>query len=579
MNTRTLVLAGICGLAPACATLTPVTTVTTATPTNGGATVTSDAAVPLENLKTLNERVNIARKSLLQRFGDDPVREAATIATVGKELAAVRAQITPLKSNAAAYEAVSENLFDAEKWNATTQAGLRAQLALKAMEKRALEDPPPSARDLDVTERTVKAFTTNVRKEWKVVAGTHTQRMSDLRRTVAEAQARAAAKEREEAHRQAEKAIAEVKQRIAALEVPSEEEISALAALVERVDAVSSPEAREGRRLLLDARIARALAGDRPAPVLQNLFLADAVTDGQSTGKALSVPLTVKKGHCLVWVGRYTSYTGSERVREQKVVVAGDSSAAQQFSYGAERVGTGGDARAFELRGVCATRDLQATLTGKLEFTGTRNSLRYAALDFEKSHFPRELASSLVIDMPDHCDPDAWAAMYLSPIPGSFGYLRGEPVVVSCDRAFYAAEPGQYSIGHREEDLSRAPPDALNFTRRVKWSRCDPNGAAPASRALRACTDRIERRYESQWQAIDRVREVASAISTSALQVHSPATEEQAARLRKKFDDDFVRECQPLEDTAQKAFEARFGELMDQLTDTRPVDILYPAGP
>jgi hypothetical protein len=172
--------------------------------------------------------------------------------------------------------------------------------------------------------------------------------------------------------------------------------------------------------------------------------------------------------------------------------------------------------------------------------------------------------------MPDHCDPEAWAAMYLSPIPGSFGYLRGEPVVVSGDRAFYAAQPGQYAIGTREEDLSRTPPAAPKFTHRVKWSRCNPQGAAPASRALKACTDRIERRYESQWKAIEQVR---------ALKVHSPATEEQASHLRKKFDDDFVRECQPLEDTAQKAFEARFEELMVQLTEARPVDVLSTARP
>ena len=566
MNTRTLVLAGIGVLAPACVTLTTV---------DGVSTVKPDVDRALEDL---DGRINLARKSLLQRLGDDPARESAAIGTVSKELAAIRAQLTPLKSNAPAFKAVSENLFDAENWNATTQAGLQAHLALKTMEKRALEDRLPSAQDLDTTERTVRAFTSNVRREWKGLADTHAQRMSELRKTVAaaelrekqraDAQALAAAKEREETRRQAEKSvlegrplIAQVKKRLGALEVPSEEEISALAALVERAAATSSPEAREGRRLLFDARIARALVGDQPAPLLQVLFKADSATGGQSSGKDLSVPLTVKKGHCLVWVGRYTSYTGAERAQEKQVVVPDDASAAQRFSY---------ESRAFELRGLCATRDLQATFTAKLEFTGTDNSVRFATLDFEKSHFPRELAANLLIDMPDHCDPEAWAAMYLSPIPGSFGYLRGEPVVVSSDRAFYATEPGQYSVGHREEDLIRAPPDAPKFTHRVKWSRCDPQGAAPASKELKACTDRIERRYESQWKAIERVR---------AVKIRSPATEEQAAHLRKKFDDDFVRECQPLEDRAQKAFEARFDELMEQLTDTRPVDVLSTARP
>ena len=59
------------------------------------------------------------------------------------------------------------------------------------------------------------------------------------------------------------------------------------------------------------------------------------------------------------------------------------------------------------------------------------------------------------------------------------------------------------------------------------------------------------------------------------MKFYSPAAEEKASRLRQKYDDDFARECQPMEDKAQKAFEKRFEKLVDQLTDAKPVDVLF----
>lgn len=583
MKTKALVLAGVTLLTPACATYMSTS--------NGVTTIKFGAEAQYEKLKVLNDRVNVARKQLLERFGEDAAAESATIDAVSKELAAIRAQLTPMKSNGAPYKSVDENLTDAENWNETTRLGLAAHVALKAAEDRVLADPGLTAQELDATDTTVKAFARGVRKEWKNVADKDTRRMTELRQTTAagpelrekaraEAEVRAATKAREDARRRAEQAIqegkaseAQVRKRLAAAEVPSEAEVAALAASVEKVAAISEREAEKGERLLLDARIARALDGEDAGPALQALLQGTVATTGQSKGKTLSVPLTVKKNHCVVWLGRFAAYTGSEQVKEEKLVVAGDATAAQQFTYWAERVGHEGG-RAFQLRGLCATRDVKATVSAKLEFTGTKNGVRYAALDFEKSLFPRSLATKLEIDMPDHCDAEAWAAMWLAPVPGSFGYLRGEPVVVSQDRAFFAGGPGASS--NNIQDLSRTPPKAVKFTHQLKWQRCDLEyGDAPVSKSMKACGDRIEKRYESQWKAIDRVRDVASGMSNSTVKFYSPAAEEKASRLRQKYDDDFARECQPMEDKAQKAFEKRFEKLVDQLTDAKPVDVLF----
>jgi hypothetical protein len=585
MKSHVILLAGLAVLIPACAVHT--------TTVNGVTTVKFGAEAQFENLNELNERVNAARKHLLERFGDDPAKEAAEIASVTKELAAVREPLMKMKSNGAPWKSVDENLSDAENWNATTRAGLDAQLALKAMEEHVFEEPGPTAQQLDQTDATVKAFTTNVRKEWANVAESDTKRMRELRQNVAagpelrekaraEAQQKAEAKAREDARRRAVQAINEgkgseeqIRKRFAAVEVPSEAEVAALAASVEKVAAISPAEAVKGQRLLLDARIARALDADDPAPAFQALFQGVVATSGQSKGKALSVPLKVAKGHCVVWFGRYAAYTGSEKLLEDKVLVPGDATAAQRFTYWSERVGND-SARAFELRGLCATREVKATVSAKLEFTGTKNGVRYVALDFEKGRFPKELATKLELDVADHCDAEAWASMWLSPVPGSLGYVRGEPVIISQDSVQYAGGPGQRDRGYPSDGIVRVPPKAVKFTHQVQWARCDQqSGEAPASKAIKACSDRIEKRYEGQWKAIDRVRDVADGMSTSAVKFYSPAAEEKASRLRQKFDDDFARECQPLEDKAKVAFEKRFEKLVDQLTDTRPVDVLF----
>src|SRR4051812_20062478 len=139
MKSKVFVLAGFAFLAPACSTY--MSTV------NGVTTIKFGAEATYEKLKILNERVNTARKSLLEHYGDDPAAESAKIEGVGKELAAVRAELTPLKSNSAPYQSVDENLSDAQDWNDSTRRGLQSQQALKENEARVLADPGLSAQE------------------------------------------------------------------------------------------------------------------------------------------------------------------------------------------------------------------------------------------------------------------------------------------------------------------------------------------------------------------------------------------------------------------------------------------------
>lgn len=585
MKLKGFVLAGCALLGPACATFM--------TTSNGVTVIKFGAEAEYEKLKVLNERVNTARKSLLERYGDNPKEEAATIDAVAKELAAIRTELTPMKSNGAPYKSVDENLSDAQDWNETTRRGLASQVAIKENEGRVLAEPGLTPQELDATESLVKAFATNVRKEWKNVADNHVKRMKELRTTTAagpelrakakaEAEAKAAAKEKQLARERAEDALREgraieqkVSRRLEAAEVPSDAELAELIAAVEKIAASSEDEASKGRKLVLDAQVTRALDTEDAATALQAIFQGTVSAKGQSKGKALSVPLSVKKNHCVVLVGRFASFTGSEKIDELDTKVSGDPMAAQHFGYWAHKAGNS-DERAFELLGFCATKDVKATVSAKLEFTGTKNGVRYVALDFEKPAFPRQLASRINIEMPDHCDAEAWASMWLAPVPGSLGYVRGEPAIVSNGYAHYAGSPAAYSSGIDMDDVLRAPPKAIKFTHQLEWKRCNvDNGESAVSRALKACSDRIDKRYESQWKSVERVREVADNMSTSTWKYYSPAAEEKASRLKILADKDWDRECQPIEDKAEKAFAKRFEKLVDQLTDARPVDVLF----
>jgi hypothetical protein len=561
------------------------------TTSNGVTTIKFGAEAEYEKLKVLNERVNQARKSLLERYGDKPDEELVTINAVAKELAAVRQELTPMKSNGAPYRSVEENLTDAIDWNESTRRGLASQQAIKEREARVLAEPGLTPQELDATETIVKAFTTNVRKEWKNVADNHTKRMKELRDTTsagpelrakakAEAERKAAEKAKEEARQNAQQARYQadqlqrkMQQTMEKAEVPSEEDINTLAGLVQKIATGDLDEARHGEKIMLDARIVRALDQENAGPAMQALFQGTVATSGQSKGKTLSVPLNVKRGHCAVFFGRFANFTGSELIKDPVLGVPGDSTAAQKFSMWANHAG--GNSRVFELHGFCALRDVKGTVGASLEFTGTKNGVRYVVLDFEKPQFPRLLASHLNIDMPDHCDPEAWASMWLNPVPGSLGYLNGEPVIVSTDRAYFAGDPGDNQSFDLDR-LERAAPKNVKFTHQLKWKRCNLDyPEAPVSRSLKACSDKIDKRYESQWKSVERVREVADGMSTSTWKYYSPAAEEKASRLRIAADKDWERECQPTEDKMEKTFAKRFEKLVDQLTDDRPVDVLY----
>jgi hypothetical protein len=564
------------------------------TTSNGMTVIKFGAEAEYEKLKVLNERVNTARKSLLERYGDKPEEELASINAVAQELAAVRKELTPMKSNGAPYKSVDENLSDANDWNESTRRGLASQQAIKERESRVLAEPGLTPQELDATETIVKAFTTNVRKEWKNVADNHLKRMKELRDTTAagpelrakakaEAERKLAEKAKEEARHNAQQARYQadqlqrkIQQTLERAEVPSEADIATLSELVQKIAAGDLDEAKRGEKLMLDARIVRALDQEAAGPAMQALFPGAVVTTGQTKGKALSVPLSVKKNHCAVFIGRFANFTGSELIKEQVLGAPGDGTAAQKFTMWATHAGN--NSRVFELHGMCALRDVKGTVGAKLEFTGSKNGVRYVVLDFEKPAFPRLLASHLNIDMPDHCDPEAWSAMWLNPVPGSLGYLGGEPVVVSTDRAYFAGDPGE-SQSFDLDRLERAAPKSVKFTHQLKWKRCNLDYAeAPVSKQLKACSDKIDKRYESQWKSVERVRDVADGMSTSTWKYYSPAAEEKASRLRIAADKDWDRECQPIEDKMEKTFARRFEKLVDQLTDDKPVDVLYSAG-
>jgi hypothetical protein len=563
-----------------------------------------------DKLNDLNDKVNAARKLLIERVGSDPQNERASIEKARQALAVARAGLTDdLKRDKAGYDSVASNLGDAERWNESSATALEAELALAPAIKADAAGQEITAAQLAAIEAKVDAARGNAFEGWKNVTDNQVNRLSTLKSNVAagparreearqraEAQAKREALEKQQAAAQkvgheANEALRAAYDKLSRYDVPDEAMIAAIeqrAAAVEGIIPTGGQFYRNEAGLLrMYFNLDQADAADR----LKTQFGGAIASKGEAHAKTFKVPVKAQANHCYVFFGKIISWGGQEKIIDLTTETPSTGAPMQEFHIGFANESSLHDKwRGMEVQGACAVQAGQLFFGGGLQVAGTRNGLRYAVLDFTRGEFPTLLATHLNLELPDSCDADAWATMFTNPVPGTVGYVGGEPVLLtSADpvggngdiNIVFAGNP-YASSNPRKNSVSSTPPQRVTFKHPFEFKRCPErvNGVmprAPLSRQIAECEASIERKYAAAWASVDAARERADRSSTNYVKFYNPAAEEQAGRLREAYDRDWDAKCKPIEERAKKTLEAKFNKLVDSLTDKPPADAVKRA--
>ncbi|MBL8912708.1 MAG: hypothetical protein JNM17_18585 [Archangium sp.] len=561
-----------------------------------------------DKLNDLNDKVNASRKLLIQRVGENPHEERASIEKARQELAVVRAGLTDdLKRDKAGYDSVLSNLSDAEKWNESSATALDAELMLAPTIKTDADGQEVSAQQLADVEAKLQAARANQFEGWKGVIDNQFSRFTTLKKNVAagparreEAKRRAEQRAKQEAREKQEKAVEQVARdanealkvaydALKRYEIPSEEQLAAIeqrAAAVEAIIPTGGQFYRNEAGLLrLYANLNQTDGADRLKAQLGGAIAAK----GEAHGKTFKATFKAQPNHCYVFFGEIITWGGQEKI--DNLGHETGMSRIQSFDIGfANESGLNDKWKGIDARGVCTVSAGQVSFSGGLQVAGSRNGLRYVVLDFARSEFPVLLATHLNLDLPDWCDPDSWAELFVNPVPGTIGYLGNEPVVLTAadpvggnrDMRFaHAGKPFDSSRSNKDQ-LTSTPPQKISFKVPWEFKRCPEKteGAmpdAPLSRQIAQCEANIEKKYAGAWADVDRRRDAADRLSGKYIKYYNPAAEEKASRLRDAYDRDWDAQCKPIEEKAKKTLEARFNKLVDLLTDKPPVDTLKRA--
>ncbi|MFT3711384.1 MAG: hypothetical protein QM817_27440 [Archangium sp.] len=558
-----------------------------------------------DKLNDLNEKVNASRKLLVERVGVDPAAERASIDRARQELATARAGLTDdLKKDQAGYKSVAENLGDAEKWNESSASALEAELLLAPAIKADAAGQEITAAQLASIEAKVNAARGNAFEGWKNVTEGQASRLATLKTNVAagparreEARQRAEAKakrdalEKEQAAAQkvghdANQALKAAYDKLSRYDVPDE---AMLADIEQRAAAVEAIIPTGGQFYRNEAGLLRVYFNLDQADAAERLKaqLGGAVAArGEAHGKSFKVPVKAQANHCYVFLGKIISWGGQEKITEPYADTPTTGAAMQEFHVSFANEAMLHDKwRGVEVRGACAVQAGSLSFGGGLQVAGSRNGLRYAVLDFTRGEFPALLATHLNLELPDNCDPDAWANMFTNPVPGTVGYVGSEPVLLTSSdpvggnrdiSVVFAGKPFDWSHA-KKTDVSSTPPQRVAFKHPWEFKRCPERvegvmPRAPISRQIAECEARIEKKYAGAWADVDRRRDAADRFSTNLVKFYNPAAEDKASRLRDAYDREWDAQCKPLEEKAKKTLEARFNKLVDSLTDNPPAD-------
>jgi hypothetical protein len=535
-----------------------------------------------DELGRINDIVNDARKNFQKTLGKDPAREASRLDDAAKLLNKARAAFKPkLESNKKVYAFVEDNLSDAEDELKAERMVLECARRTSEIAAAQRDGKTVSDEQLDALDRAVARLKKGPVAGWGKSPPYYAKRAKQLRAENPRIAERARKAATRKAEQQAAQRRGDAARALSAIElaVKRNQEITGdlLTALAEAMEPLVATD--EGAVSYFRAELTRytalsmwSKADPDAAEAIAATLGGDLVTSGRTKGKKLKLSFKVASGRCYALFGQFASWSGSERVNKFAWNEAKSGKPLQTWKVWRR------DGNAPRIRGFCTRADGKVGASAELEFAGSRNGLRYAVVSWERSAFPVALAGKLSIDLGDACDFDHWSGLWTDPVPGTFAYVDGEPVLVTAPG--YKANGGYLPISvvrlgsggsrdARAERMTIAVPKQLTFRSQFSFKGC-PNdydrgtAVAKLSRSIVACYDKIEKKYEGKWRKVTRLREAAD--RKGAI---SPYAERLAEKIDAQATRDQNKKCVPIENKAKKLAERTFNSLVDTLTDAR----------
>jgi hypothetical protein len=530
--------------------------------------------------ETRRLRGEIERALALKFFGLANASKQSNVDQMEAILSAVHPQFTPAleAGDASVYRSVAEKLAEADGWLANMKAAIACGTAIEKVKALHAQDRQAPDEDVAALEEAQHVFDRVARNpvgelryaNWDGVALQCRSAASALvaanPRVVEEAAQRKAAAEHAAAARElasvtgpADRALAPLLEAEKRGEPAGEDALKAVEETLPAVRAISPPLADYYLREVTFLRVYGWLgAGD--AKHIAEALSAKPVAAGRSTGKKLQVGFAAKPGHCYLLLGDFASRGGSEKIDGFQLTVKGGLTHELELEREWPAIASG----------LCASESASATATASLAFPGTRNGVQYVVLDWPRDGFPLSVASQMHLVLRDHCDLKAREDLFSAPIPGTLAYEGSEPrILVRTRRDGYADVLGigaTGSTGANVRELSSQPGGKIAVRSAFTWQECPyhekAQATSPISIKLHECEDRINKKYQREYDQVERLRDQARKMGGI-----SPAAEKMKGRLDDSYDRDFNASCGAALADAKKRAEASFNKLVDHFAD------------
>lgn len=220
-------------------------------------------------------------------------------------------------------------------------------------------------------------------------------------------------------------------------------------------------------------------------------------------------------------------------------------------------------------RGFCATKAVAAELTGTLEYAGSNKGIEYHVMRWEMAKLPMTVASRLYTWSLDECDAAHWKDHFMNPVPGTFYYGTGEPVV-----------GGKNPDGTDGGGNSVTVPDAWKFEQGWMtpgsysgWrTSCGGDDVInPLGKQLEACFIANDKAFGPKYDAAQAAVDRATILTYDGAVARRDAIDKQWGNAQET-------RCMPIAKKIQAQMVAAYNELVDWYKNTKPVPALDVKG-
>jgi len=513
-----------------------------------------------EDLADINDRLLVTMKSLPLALGQTETSDDEAVKRLEATIKWAKPKLEDFKDDER-YPGVADNVKSLEAELSSIRAGHKAFLALhevglKHQAGQTVGDPQVKGMAAAVAD-----FQKVANGRWKPVSEAFAKLVVALTKQNQDIGKRIADAERDQARQVAEARRAVLTEygrktldHLYFLTKAGEKVTEAhLADLKKTADELESLAPGSGSFHLREhARLFRLGLWDKPDPdaqqALADTLSATLVAKGSSANRVVQASFSVAEGSCYLFVGRFAKNTGNDKLVDFAFSTKDGRAALQTFQpIEAER------GESFE-RGLCALKATTVTATAKVEFANPKNSLRWAALGWERAKFPADLALRISVDPVDHCDLGYWKSLWTQPIPGTLAWLGTEPFLLIDEEGNSLDLNGAPHL-LRVEELSSKPSKASAIATAFKFAGCTRHGETvwtPESKALKQCTDPVDRKFQKPRADAVKLRGQPGNKAEEAL-----------AQVDRDYDAEVQKKCGALEAKAAKGL----GELFPQLVE------------